>query len=145
MLPRLTATLFAAVFFVATALSPGLAQTVTDEIEAATQNVISDQIDAFQARDHVRAFSHAAPAIQKIFRSEENFIRMVRGGYMPLYDPQTFQFGRNFNLDGTIHQEVIATDQTGKQWQAVYTLRQQPDGSWKITGVKMNPFSGATT
>ena len=121
------------------------AQSVTSEIEVATQSVIRDQIDAFQTRDHVRAFSHAAPTIRNLFRTEDNFIKMVKGGYQPLYDPQSYQFGRNFNLDGTIHQEVIATDQSGKQWQAVYTLKQQPDGSWKITGVKMNPFKGATT
>lgn len=121
------------------------AQVVTDVIETSTQEVIRDQIEAFKAKDHVRAFSHAAPAIRNIFQTEENFIRMVRGGYMPLYNPQSYQFGRNFNLDGTIHQEVIATDQSGKQWQAIYTLREQPDGTWKITGVKMEPFSGATT
>ena len=121
------------------------AQSVTAEIQTQTQSVISDQIKAFQSKDYVRAFSHAAPTIRNLFRTEDNFINMVKGGYQPLYDPQTYQFGRNFNLDGTIHQEVIVTDQSGKQWQAVYTLKEQPDGSWKITGVKMNPFKGATT
>ncbi|MEM9279193.1 MAG: DUF4864 domain-containing protein [Pseudomonadota bacterium] len=121
------------------------AQTVTPEIEVATQNVIRDQIKAFQASDYDRAFSHAAPTIKQIFRTTDRFIGMVRGGYQPLYNPDNYIFGRNFNLDGTIHQEVIATDQSGKQWQAVYTLKQQPDGSWKITGVKMEPYQGAAT
>ena len=122
-----------------------VAQTVTAEIETSTQSVIRDQISAFRDRDHERAFSHAAPTIKQIFKTTENFIRMVKGGYMPLYDPDSYIFGRNFNLDGTIHQEVIATDAKGKQWQAVYTLKQQPDGSWKITGVKMEPYQGAAT
>lgn len=120
-------------------------QTVTPEIEVNTQAVIQDQISAFQSKDYDRAFSHAAPTIKQIFKTKENFIRMVKGGYSVLYSPDSYIFGRNFNLDGTIHQEVIATDEKGNQWQAIYTLKQQPDGSWKITGVKMNPYTGAAT
>ena len=125
--------------------STAYSQTVGSKTEAATKAVIADQLDAFQRRDYDRAFSHAAPTIQKIFKTTENFIRMVKGGYNVLYDPDNYIFGRNFDLDGTIHQEVIATEKNGKQWQAIYTLKQMPDGSWKITGVKMNPYKGAAT
>ncbi|MEM7290604.1 MAG: DUF4864 domain-containing protein [Pseudomonadota bacterium] len=121
------------------------AQVVDAEIETTTQSVIADQLDAFQTRDYDRAFSHAAPTIRQIFKNTNNFIQMVKNGYSVLYNPDAYVFGRNFNMDGTIHQEVIATDVKGRQWQAVYTLRQQPDGSWKITGVKMNPYTGAAT
>ncbi len=126
-------------------LTPANAQTVTPEIEDSTKGVIADQLAAFQSKDYERAFSHAAPTIKKIFKTTENFIGMVKGGYSQLYDPDSYIFGRNFNMDGTVHQEVITTDQQGKQWQAIYTLRQQPDGSWKITGVKMQPYAGAAT
>ena len=126
-------------------LGPAHAQAVTEEIEISTQAVIADQLDAFQRKDYDRAFSHAAPTIKQIFKNKDNFIRMVKGGYNVLYDPDRYIFGRNFNVDGTIHQEVIATDESGKQWQAIYTLRQQEDGSWKITGVKMEPYQGAAT
>lgn len=126
-------------------LGSASAQTVTPEIETSTQDVIRDQIDAFQTNDHDRAFSHAAPTIKQLFKTTDRFIGMVKGGYQPLYNPDNYIFGRNFNLDGTIHQEVIVTDQGGKQWQAVYTLKQQDDGSWKITGVKIAPYRGAAT
>lgn len=121
------------------------AQNVSPEAQSATRNVIRDQIGAFQNLDHERAYSHAAPSIKQIFKTTDDFIAMVKGGYQPLYNPDNFIFGRNINLDGTIHQEVIVTDQNGKQWQTVYTLEQQPDGSWKITGVKMEPYNGAST
>lgn len=128
-----------------TLLMPSQAQTVTPDIEASTKTVIADQLAAFQSKDYDRAFSHAAPTIKKIFKTSDNFIGMVKGGYSQLYNPDSYIFGRNFNMDGTVHQEVITTDQQGKQWQAIYTLREQPDGSWKITGVKMQPYSGAAT
>ncbi|MDJ0614607.1 MAG: DUF4864 domain-containing protein [Rhizobiaceae bacterium] len=137
--------IFVLVASTALLLGPASAQAVTEEIETSTQAVIADQLDAFQQNDHERAFSHAAPTIRQVFKTKDNFIRMVKTGYGVLYDPDQYIFGRNFNVDGTIHQEVIATDEKGKQWQAIYTLKQQEDGSWKITGVKMEPYQGAAT
>lgn len=112
---------------------------------SAIQTVIEAQINAFRSGDDAAAYSHAAPNIKQIFPTVDQFISMVKTGYMPLYNPETFVFGRNAVIGSEIHQEVIVTDEKGKQWQAVYTLRQQEDGSWKITSVKMNPYSGATT
>lgn len=121
------------------------AQDVGPEVSSAGQGVISDQISAFQSRDHERAFSHASPSIRDIFKTTDNFVSMVKRGYMPLYNPQQIVMGRSTIIGGQLHQEVIATDQNGKQWQAVYTLQQQPDGSWKINGVKMEPYTGGIT
>jgi hypothetical protein len=151
MINRFTSTAYAfvltAVFLISSASMyfPAHAQSVQPEFETATQQVIADQINAFQTGDHERAFSHADDTVRAIFRDTANFIRMVKSGYQPLYNPDNYIFGRNFNMDGTIHQEVIATDEKGKQWQAVYTLRQGSDGIWKITGVKMEPYTGAAT
>jgi len=120
-----------------------LAQEKTDD-EIAIQSVIRDQLSAFQIGDHERAFSHAAPTIKQIFKSTDNFIGMVKNGYAPLYAPETFTFSRSLTQGDTMYQEVLVTDQNGKQWQAVYTLK-QIDGVWKITGVKMDPYQGAST
>ncbi|HSO48282.1 MAG TPA: DUF4864 domain-containing protein [Rhizobiaceae bacterium] len=109
----------------------------------ATQQVINDQIAAFKAGDGERAYSHAAPSIKQVFTTVDRFMGMVQTGYMPLYNPDSFVFGRNAFISGQVHQEVIVTDPQGKQWQAVYTLVRQPDGSWKINGVKLNPYTGA--
>lgn len=118
--------------------------TVSESDTTATQQVIEDQLLAFRAREHDRAFSHAAPNIKGIFRTVENFAAMVQRGYGAIYDPGEYSFGRNLSQYGEIYQEVLITDSSGKQWQAVYTLKQQEDGSWKITGVKMNPYKGAS-
>ena len=117
-------------------LSPGQA--------GAIQQVIADQIGAFQAGEHERAYSHAAPNIKGVFPTVERFISMVQTGYPMVYDPDSYVFGRNTQISGELYQEVIINDRSGKQWQAVYTLRQQEDGSWKITGVKINPYKGAS-
>ena len=113
--------------------------------ENAVQSVIEDQINAFQAKDYDRAFSHAAPTIKQIFKTTDRFVSMVKNGYQPLYNPDSYAFSRSIEQGGSVYQEVIVTDKNGKQWQAVYTLKQQEDGSWKITGVKMEPTQGAAT
>ena len=133
-----------ALLFLTAFAQPATAQGVSEADQAATQTVIRDQIEAFRAGDHVRAYSHAAPAIRGIFPTVDGFIAMVQGGYMALYRPAEFRFGRNTEINGEIFQELIVTDETGKLWQAVYTLRRQEDGSWKITGVKLNPHKGAS-
>ncbi len=126
------------------AVSPQ-AQEVSPNDTLATQQVIRSQISAFQAMDHEKAFSFAAPKIREIFKTTDRFIQMVKNGYMPLYNPELYSFGRNTFLYGEIYQEVLVTDEKGKQWQAVYTLKKQSDGTWKITGVKMEPYTGAST
>jgi hypothetical protein len=110
----------------------------------ATQSVVRDQLEAFRAGDHSRAYSHAAPNIKNYFTTLEHFVSMVRDGYQPIYEPETFVMGRNITYNGEVYQEVIVTDKFGKEWQAVYTLKQQENGSWKVTGVKLEPYKGAS-
>lgn len=136
--PLIATTLFS-IFF---AFAQANAQTTEDK---AIQSVIEDQISAFQSKDYDRAFSHAAPTIKQIFKTSDRFIGMVKKGYQPLYNPDSYAFSRNLEQGGSVYQEVLVTDQNGKQWQAVYTLKKQADGSWKITGVKMEPSQGAAT
>ncbi len=124
---------------------PAFAQdAVPDADTSATRGVIEDQIKAFQSGDGERAYGHAAPNIKNVFGSVERFLSMVQTGYPSLYNPQAYNFGRNALISGQVHQELIVTDGDGKQWQAVYSLERQPDGSWKITGVKMNPYKGVS-
>lgn len=131
------------VFLVSFALSAFAADTAPADRQA-TRNVIESQIGAFKAGDHDRAYSYAAPGIRQAFPTLDRFIGMVTSGYRPVYDPESYVFGRSVEESGQIHQEVIVTDRDGKTWQAVYTLQKQADGAWKITGVKLNPFKGAS-
>jgi len=131
-----------AIFYAMVTFSPTASQETQPSDSA--QKVISDQISAFLEGDDFRAFSHAAPSIQKFFGTAENFLNMVRNGYSPLYMPSDFRFGKNQISEGTLYQELIATDEAGKKWQAIYSLKQQPDGAWKITGVVMTPLKGSS-
>lgn len=101
---------------------------------AAAQGVIRAQEQAFSRDDPAAAYSHAAPAIQQIFPDPETFMAMVRKSYAPVWRHKSFEFGEARSADGKIAQRVHILDAEGVSWEALYTLEQQPDGSFRITG-----------
>ena len=145
MLHRLWPYLAIIMFSTAILIGPAKAQTIGSAETGAAQEVIRDQLTAFQTREHDRAFSHAAPNIRSMFGDTERFIQMVKSGYAAIYNSRSFSFARTRSEAGVFFQEVIIVDPQGKEWQAIYSMQKQSDGSWKIRGVQMNPYSGATT
>ncbi|TPQ30444.1 DUF4864 domain-containing protein [Bradyrhizobium guangdongense] len=114
----------------------GASALAADDI-AAAQGVIRAQEQAFGRDDAAAAYSHAAPAIKQIFPAADIFLSMVQNSYAPVYRHRSFEFGE-VKVDGTwIAQRVNIVDDKGDGWVALYTLEQQPDGSYKITGCSL--------
>jgi hypothetical protein len=122
---------------------PALAEEITREDQSAFQQVISDQIDAFNADDGVRAYSHAAPVIKQLFPTPDIFMTMVKQGYQPVYRQKSFNFGEVTNDTGRPEQEVTIVDMNGQVWTAIYSFERQPNGSWKISGCRLVRAAGA--
>ena len=104
---------------------------------AAAQNVIRSQEQAFSRDDPAAAYSYAAPAIHDIFPDAETFMAMVRNSYAPVWRHKSFEFGEARIEGKWIAQRVHIVDADGEAWEAMYTLEQQPDGSFKITGCSL--------
>jgi hypothetical protein len=98
------------------------------------REIIERQIDAFRRDDAAGAYAFAAPAIQRLFASEERFMAMVRQGYKPVYRQRSLSFGEGRDTPGGPVQTVRIQDEEGVDWLAVYTFERQPDGSWRIAG-----------
>jgi hypothetical protein len=109
--------------------------------ETAPQITIDSQIRAFLADKDAEAYSFAAPNVRMIFPTVDSFMNMVKGGYDPVYRAQAWDYGRERTENGTVYQEVLITDSKNQNWAALYTLQQQPDGAWKITGVALRKSS----
>ena len=106
--------------------------------ETPAQTAIDGQIRAFLADREADAYAFAAPNVRTFFPTVESFMGMVKNGYTPVHRPQNWEFGRTQESNaGEVAQEVLITDKTGKNWAALYTVKQQPDGNWKITGVSL--------
>jgi hypothetical protein len=97
--------------------------------------VIEDQLNAFAADNGAQAYSHAAPIVQKVFPSVDMFMTMVKKGYTPIYRNTDRVYGKTFEDGlGRPAMRVILTGADGKRYEAVYSMEQQSDGSWKIAG-----------
>ena len=104
---------------------------------AVAQDVIRAQEQAFSRDDAAAAYSNAAPAIHDLFPQADIFMEMVQRSYAPVYRHKSFEFGEARVEDGWIAQRVHIVDENGEAWEALYTLEQQPDGSFKITGCSL--------
>ena len=84
----------------------------------------------------------AAPGIKRIFPTLESFMGMVTNGYQPVQKPKSFAFGTAEQPSpSTVIQRVQLVGPDGKDYEAVYTLELQPDGTFLITGVSLNASS----
>lgn len=123
--------LFAAVFMIC-ALGQTLAASESEQ--SAIRGIIQDQIEAFKRDDAARAFSYATPALQNMFGSQERFMAMVKEGYKPVYRPRSYTMGEFKDTPDGTSLSVQIQDLEGMDWVAIYTLEQQPDGTWRISG-----------
>jgi len=104
------------------------------DAQRAIRGVIEAQLGAFRRDDGAQAFSYAAPDIQAMFGTPENFMSMVRGAYMPVYRPRNVTFGELVDMEGQPTQLVHLIGPDGAAVTALYFMQQQPDGSWRIGG-----------
>ena len=126
------------VLFVAAALAASARADDSGLVSAADrsaiQSVISGQVDAFRADDGATAFDYASPSIRAMFGTPDNFMRMVRQGYRPVYRPRVFEFQEIVEIQGVPAQRVFVVGPDGVPRIAVYLMELQGDGSWRIDG-----------
>ena len=96
--------------------------------------VIQAQLKAFADNNARDAFALATPALQTKFGTPETFMVMVRTSYPVVYAPGNVAFLKPEAQQGEVIQRVQMTDQQGKAWLAVYSLQQQKDKGWRISG-----------
>ena len=137
-----------AFLLLAVAVWPGRAvaqgETVAPVDGATIVSVIEGQLDAFRRDAAAEAFGYASPSIQRVFRTPDNFMSMVRTGYQPVYRPQSVEFVDLVMTSGGLTQRVLFVGPDGVPVMAHYHMQQQPDGSWRINGVTLQE-SGQTT
>lgn len=128
--------------FLLAGLSANLqAQTPADGIQF--QTIISGQLEAFKSGNGDMAYSFAAPVVKQIFPSVESFMGMVQRGYPPVYRNGGYEFGAlGIDALGRPTQQVKITGLDGEHYVAAYTMQQQPDGTWKISGCTLMKIEG---
>jgi len=108
------------------------------DAQAAFDDVISDQLDAFKDRDIAGAFEFASPTIKGIFGNPQNFGMMVQRSFPMIWDNATARYLPQREEGGAILQRVIVTDKDGVSHVFDYKMIETPDG-WQIDGVNYVP------
>jgi hypothetical protein len=104
---------------------------------ANAQSVIRAQEQAFSRNNAAAAYSYASSAIKKLFPQADIFMSMVQNAYAPVWRHKSFEFGEARVEGNWVAQRVHIVDQDGEAWEAMYTLEQDADGSFKITGCSL--------
>jgi len=107
------------------------------------EGVISSQIEAFKVDDFAQAFTFAAPSIQGMFRTPENFGRMVTQGYPMVWRPADVTYLDLRQEGGRYVQTVRIEDAQGTVHFLAYSMIQTENG-WKISGVQVLDAPGVS-
>lgn len=117
-------------------LSPAAAQD-----RGGIEGTIRNQIAAFLADDVATAFTFASPTIRGLFRTPENFGRMVRDGYPMVWRPSDVRMLELREVGGRLWQRVMVTDAQGRTHLLDYQMIPAGDG-WQINGVQLLQSAG---
>ena len=114
---------------------PGHASTALSAADQKkVRTVIQAQLKAFAEDNARQAFAFATPALQTQWGTPETFMAMVRTSYPVVYAPGNVAFLKSEGQHTEAIQRVQMTDQQGKAWLAVYSLQQQKNKDWRISG-----------
>lgn len=105
---------------------------------AAIEEVIGSQLDAFNARDIDEAWTYASPNIKRLFGSSGNFGMMVQQGYPMVWDNADVRFLELRDVRGNLWQKVMVRDAQGGLHLLDYQMVETSQG-WQINGVQLLP------
>ncbi|MEN3290937.1 MAG: hypothetical protein V7642_190 [Burkholderiales bacterium] len=110
---------------------------ITVEDAVAIRAVVQSQIEALAADDATSAFELTTPTKRMQIGSADNFLRMIKEQYTPIYRPQLALFSRPQVIDGNAIQVVRLTDDDRHVWVAIFWMQQEEDRDWKIDGCQL--------
>ena len=110
----------------------------------AIEDVIANQLSAFNDRDVQTAWSFASPMIQGLFGNPQNFGTMVEQGYPMVWTNSDVQFLELREIAGQIYQKVMIRDASGQRHVMEYAMVDTPAG-WLINGVSELPLPDVGT
>jgi hypothetical protein len=126
-----------AMLLVATAFAAARADDISAADRSTIQSLITGQITAFQHDDGQTAWGYASPTIKSYYPTADQFMAMVKNGYMPVYRPHSVTFGELVETELGPVQKVYITGPDGKAYIAAYGMQKQSGGTWKINGCSL--------
>jgi hypothetical protein len=110
---------------------------ITTADAIAIHEVVQTQLEALSNDDAASAFELTTPEKRLLIGSPDNFMRLIKEEYNPIYRYQRVMFSRPEVIDGDAVQLVRVTDGYSRVWLAIFWLQQGEDSSWKIDGCQL--------
>lgn len=104
--------------------------------QAEIEGTISSQLEAFKVDDFEQAFTYATPTLQRLFKTPQNFQRMVTEGYPMVWRPAEVTYLDLAEQRGAFIQKVQIVDGKGFKHLLAYRMI-KTDAGWRIGGVQI--------
>lgn len=103
----------------------------------AIHEVVQSQLVALSNDDAASAFELASPEKRMLIGTPDNFLRLIKEEYSPIYRHQRAIFSKPEVVNGDAIQIVRVTDSYSRVWLAIFWMQQEEDSSWKIDGCQL--------
>ena len=110
---------------------------ITTADAIAIHETVQTQLDALSNDDAVSAFELATPEKRMLIGSPDNFLRLIKEEYNPIYRYQRVIFSKPEVINGDAIQVVRVTDGNSRVWLAVFWMQQGEDSTWRIDGCQL--------
>jgi len=110
---------------------------ITTADAIAIHEAVQSQLEALSNDDAVSAFELATPEKRMLIGSPDNFLRLIKEEYNPIYRYQRVIFSKPEVINGDAIQVVRVTDSTSRVWLAVFWMQQGEDSAWRIDGCQL--------
>lgn len=110
---------------------------ITTADAVAIHTVVESQFEALSKDDANGAFELTTPAKRMLIGTPDNFMRIIKEQYNPIYRHLSVIFSRPEVVDGDAIQVVRVTDRVSHVWIAIFWMEQLEDSSWKIDGCQL--------
>lgn len=115
----------------------GAADAISKTDAKAIHITVQSQLNAFLNDDAISAFELATSSTRAQIGTPDRFLRLVKEQYGAIYRHRVAIFTKPEVVDGNTIQTVRLTDRDGLVWVALYKMRREPDGKWKIDGCQL--------
>ncbi len=103
----------------------------------AIQSAVQLQIEALVNDDADRAFALTTEDARNRLGSPDNFLKMIKEEYDPVYRHRTALYSSPQIVLGKVYQVVRLTDLDSHVWVAIYLMHKDAQGTWKIDGCRL--------
>ena len=110
---------------------------ITPANAIAIHEAVQSQLDALANDDASGAFALATREKRLLIGSPDNFLRLIKEQYNPIYRYQRVLFSTPQLVDGNAIQVVHVTDGESHVWLAIFWMQQEQGKGWKIDGCQL--------